>query len=387
MRRNYKRVYIFFTLFYAYFILALFECARGNFIPFFINEFSINNTSVSIIVSISQFGCVIGNYLAGSISQRYNQKLTLVIGTLICSIVALSSSLISNAVMLCLFYLIFNVGRSFLCVSVDSTIPTISFGYEIIFINLAHFMYGIGSFTGQRALSALLSKIVWQNIYFYVGILFVTCTLFALFIFLPKANYVNDKSLGLNKKSVIKNPISCLLIICLSFSCLGEGMMTTWFVNYISSCYSLSAQNSASFSSLFFITFAIGRLFGGIVLKRVGNLKGLKISMFCASTLLLVGLLLQKKGLYLISLTGLFMSINYPSLMVVISEIFKEYTSYAIGIMNTFNAIIYIIFTVLIGILNDSIGLYATFYLSVIFMAIAGTMLLCIEKHKKNSVN
>lgn len=384
-----NKIYIFFTLFYAYFVLALFECARGSFIPFFLTDFSINNSSISIILSISQLGCVIGYFIAGNVSQKYGQKFTFIIGTLLCSVVALSSLFLNNVAMLCVFYLLFNFGRSFLCISVDSIVPMVSFGYEVLFINLTHFMYGFGSFTGQRIYGSLLfNNVSWKSIYFVLGFVFLLSVIFVLFIKIPKNRYIDNK-IEYNKKEFYKNPLLVIFIICFALNSAGEGMMTTWFINYMSSSYNFSPVNSATFSSTFFIAFSLGRLLGGFILHKIGTMKGLKIFMGMAALCVTLGLILRENGLIIMSIAGFFFSVTYPTLVVVISSTFKECPSLAIGTITTWNSIIYICITMFIGFLNDFIGSYNTFFLTAIFMTTALFLLIIIDKKllKSNIVN
>ncbi|QSX04898.1 MFS transporter [Sedimentibacter sp. zth1] len=385
MNNKINKIYIFFTLFYAYFVLALFECARGNFIPFFIDEFAISNTSISMIISISQFGCVIGYYFAGNISQKYGQKITFILGTSICTIIALSARYLNNVTVLCVFYFIFNIGRSFLCISVDSIVPMVSIGYEVLFINLTHFMYGIGSFTGQKIYGNLLfNNISWRSIYFVLGLIFLFSVVFVLFIKIPKNKYLKT-TIKYDKKTFYKNPLLHIFILCFALSSAGEGMITTWFINYMTSSYNLTAINTAKYSSLFFITFALGRLFGGLILQKIGTMKGLKIFMISATICVLCGMMLKQNGLYIISISGFFISVLYPTLVVFSTKVFKECPSLAIGTITTCNSLIYILITIIVGFLNDSIGSYLTFYLAAIFMGLSFLLLKIIsKKHKLN---
>lgn len=380
MTNKSKKAYIFFTLFYAYFTLALFECAKGSFIPFFIDEFSINNSSISIILSISQIGSVIGCFLAGNLSQKYGQKFTFIIGTLLCSVIALSSKFLNNIALLSVFYFLFNLGRSFLCISVDSIVPMVSIGYEVLFINLTHFMYGFGSFTGQKIYGNLLyNNVSWKSIYFALGFVFLLALALIIFIKIPKSKYA-DKKIEYDKKEFYKNPMLIIFIACFSLSCAGEGMLTTWFINYMSSSYSFTPLEAAKFSSIFFITFSFGRLFGGFILQKIGTMRGLKIFMCMAALMVSIGLILKQNGLFIISLSGFFFSVIYPTLVVVITSTFKECSSLAIGTITTCNSLIYIFITMLVGVLNDSLGSYITFYSTAIFMALALVLLVMIDK-------
>ena len=377
---NPNKIYTFFTLFYAYFVLALFDTAKGNFIPFFINDFSINNSTVGIILSINQLGSVFGAFLAGNASQKYGQKFTFIIGTAICSIVGLSALFLNNTIMLCIFFFVFNFGRTFLCISVDSLVPMNAIGYEVLFINLTHFMFGLGSFAGQEVYGNLLyNNVSWKLIYFVLGFMFILCMIFVLFLKVPKNRYVLDNK-AYNKKDLYKNPLLIFFMIGFALNVAAESVMIVWFINYMSSTYSLSAIETAKYSSLFFIAFSLGRLVGGFILQKIGEKIGLKICMGMVIICIIVGLILKQNGLYILSIGGFFLSITYPTLVVLINSTFKELSSLAMGIIHTFTSLVGIATTTIIGFLNDLLGSYTTFYLGAVFMAVALSMLIVIDR-------
>lgn len=377
---NPNKVYTFFTLFYAYFVLALFDTAKGNFIPFFISDFSVSNSTIGIILSIGQSGSVFGAFLAGNASQKYGQKFTFIIGAAICSIVGLSSLFLSSAALLCVFYFVFNFGRSFLCISVDTIVPMTAIGYEVLFINLTHFMFGFGSFVGQEVYGNLLfNNVSWKLIYFGLGFLFILCLIFVLFLRVPKNRYILENK-DYNKRDLYKNPVLIFFIICFALNVAAESVMIVWFINYMSSSYALSAIETAKYSSWFFVAFSFGRLIGGFILQKIGEMRGLKIFMGMAVLSIVLGLVLKQNGLYILSLTGFFISITYPTLTLLINSTFKEFASLAMGVIHTFTSVIGIATTTIIGFMNDFFGSYTTFYSGAVFMAISLSMLIIIDR-------
>ena len=59
MKLKRENLFLIFTAFYIYFIMALFESARGNFVPFFLEEFQITQPTLSYHMKIlSESGLV-----------------------------------------------------------------------------------------------------------------------------------------------------------------------------------------------------------------------------------------------------------------------------------------------------------------------------------------
>ena len=181
MKSKGNKVFLIFTLFYLYFTIAVFESSRGNFIPLYIEEFKINNTVISLILSLNTLGNIIGSFLAGHFCEKYGHKTVYIIGSVTSTIAVLIAPFTANLFMLGLFNFIFGFGRSFVAIGVDSMVPVLSIGFESILMNITHFMYGAGSFLGQRAYGNLLANSVpWRTIYLYLGIFFAVSVILTL---------------------------------------------------------------------------------------------------------------------------------------------------------------------------------------------------------------
>lgn len=378
-----NKLFLIFTLFYIYFTIALFDSSRGNFIPFFIEEFKINNTIMSLIISLNTLGNIIGSYLGGHFCEKYGHKTVYIIGSVVSTIGILIAPFTQNIFMLGLFYFIYGIGRQFLCIGIDSMIPVLSVGFESILMNVTHFMFGIGSYAGQSTYGKLLSQgMNWRTIYIYIGIFFIVSVILTLIIKTPSIHVTNDASA--KKKELYKNSLIYMFVITLSLALLGESVITTWFISYMREYYSLNPAAAAKFASIFFLTFALGRLFGGFILNKTGNSRGLKLFLSMAAICIVVGLQLKQQGLLLISLSGLFISITFPTLMVIISSAFKQNSSFAIGLIVTISNIVFVVIFNITGALNDLLGTYAAFYVAPASIIGCVLMLHIITKKEKN---
>ena len=356
-----NKTFLIFTLFYIYFTMALFDSAKGNFIPFFIEEFRINNTVISLILSLSTLGNIIGSFLGGQFCEKYGHKTVYLIGSVTSTIGVLIAPFTQNIFMLGFFYFIYGIGRQFLCIGIDSMIPILSVGFESILMNITHFMFGLGSFAGQNSYGKLLSQgTSWRTIYLYIGIFFIATVVLTAIIKVPKIQLTNDKAS--NKKDLYKNPLIYMFVTALTFGLLAESVIQTWFISYMRESYSLSPADASTYASMFFLLFALGRLFGGFIINKTGNCKGLKIFLFSGALCLTAGLQLKQDGLILVAASGLFISIIFPTMMVIISSAFKQNSSFAIGLIVTISNILYVVLFNITGALNDLLGTYAAFY-------------------------
>ncbi len=383
-----NKIFLIFTLFYLYITIALFESTKGNFIPFFMEEFNINNSTISLILSINTVGAIIGSFLAGHLCETKGHKFVYIIGSVISTIAVLIAPFTNNVFSLGLFNFIFGLGRSFIAIGVDSMVPVLSVGFESILMNITHFMYGMGNFAGQSAIGVLLSQgNTWRNIYIYLLIFFIIAIIMSLVIKTPNIHIKSEKTY--KKEDFYKNPYVYMLIIALTFGLISETVMHTWFISYMRGTYGLDPAGAAKYASIYFLLFALGRLFGGFVLNKTGNIKGLAMSLAISSAFIIVGLQIKSSGLILIAASGLFVSITFPTIMVIISSVFNQNASYAIGFIVTISNILNVIMFNIVGALNDILGTYRAFYTAPIALICCVIMLILIilKEKKENSIH
>lgn len=379
-----NKSFLIFTLFYLYFTMALFDASRGNFIPFFIEEFKINNTVISLILSLNTLGNIIGSFLGGHFCEKYGHKTVYIIGSVISTIGVLIAPFTQNILMLGIFYFIYGIGRQFLCIGIDSMVPILSVGFESILMNITHFMFGLGSLAGQSAYGKMLSQgIPWRTIYLYLSIFFVVSVILSIIVKTPK---IQVTSVSFKRTDLYKNPLVYMFVLALTFGLISESVIITWFISYMRESYLLNPADAAKFASMFFLMFALGRLFGGFVLNKLGDYKGLKLFLFSAALLIIAGLLLKQKGLILIAVSGFFISLTFPTFMVIINSAFKQNSSFAIGLIVTISNILYVVLFNITGVLNDLFGTYAAFF-SAPVSAICCLLMLSIIGKKLNNVN
>jgi fucose permease len=360
--------------------MAIFESSRVNFIPFFIEEFKTNNATISLVLSLSTVGSIIGSFFGGQLCEKFGHKFVYLLGSIIATIAVLIAPFTLNIFMLCLFNFIFGVGRASLSVAVDSMVPVLSIGFESILMNLTHFMYGFGSFAGQNAYGELLSKgFSWRTIYLYVGVFFVISIIFTLIIKTPNIKIVRDENSVENEK-FYKSPVFYMLVLAVTFAMVSELTINTWFISYIRNSYGFDPGNAAFYASIFFLLFALGRLLGGFIVNKIGNVKGLKIFLLIGAIFVLLGLQLKENGLLFISASGFFISISFPTLMVVINKIFNENASSAIGLITTISNILSVIAFNITGAMNDLFGSYVAFYIAPLSMILCVVILQVISK-------
>lgn len=382
MKFKANNLFVIFTSFYIYFIIAFFESSRGNFVPFYLEEFRINNTEMSLILTLNSVGCIIGSFMGGHLCEKYGHKFVFIAGSIASTIAVLIAPFASNIFLLGLFNFLFGIGRSMWAVTVDSSVPILSIGFESILMNITHFMYGLGSLAGQSIYGNLLAMgLHWRKIYLYLGIFFIISVVLTLFIKMPtsKINIIRDGK----RKELYKSPIIYLFVGAVTFSFLSESVVYTWFISYMRDSYGFNPAYAAKYATVYYFLFALGRLLGGFILSKIGNVKGIQIYLFSGAICIIAGLLLKGNGLIIIAASGFFMSIVFPTIMILTNMVFKESSSFAIGLITTIANVLFMILFNVTGVLNDILGTYAAFYVAPIAMIVCLITIGLINKRTK----
>lgn len=385
MKISKSSLYSIFIIFLLMLIISIFTSVRGCFIPFLIKDFSINNSIIGIILTAYAMGSIVGSYLAGVLCEKYNHKIIIILGLLLLAVILMLMPYVSNVNTLIITYFFSSIACHFLFIPLSSLVPVILIGFEILLMNLTHAMYGIGSSFTQRIAGTLLaSGMEWSEIYKYIGIICFCTIPFVLLMKLPNMKIIHKRKSG-NRNDIFKSKILYLLIFSFGFFLSTEAFINNWFINYMTTSYSFSADKSSFYSSIYYVFMATGRIFGSYILLKISKTKGLKFCIICSSLCIALGLLLKEQGIIIISLSGLFTSICFPTFMIIVDEIFSKNASFAIGVVNTNIIIVNTIMTNIIAILNDTIGTYYCFFLAPIFAVLSLILFIISERTYKKS--
>ena len=178
-----------------------------------------------------------------------------------------------------------------------------------------------------------------------------------------------------------------ILGIALGMAVVLELGTSNWFVNYLSEVYKMNADKSSFYMSLFYITFVFGRLFGGFIAEKIGYFKliisFLVISLFLYST----SLILREKGAILISLSGFFISVIFPTTIAIVLKRFTKDVGAVMSFVITMSALINMIFNWIIGKVNDLYGVYTGFLSFILYFIVTIVFFVLSAKMFKSNNN
>jgi fucose permease len=385
--KKYNNVPIIILLVLMYVIVAMSDNFKGIFVPVFKEEFGVNNTEIGYILTASLFGYAVFQYIGGILVEKIGFKKVISIGFIIGIASLLILATCKTYALLVVGLFVLNAGMAMFNVGVNTLGPVLSVASTAVLMNFVNFSYGVSNTTIQKVSGSLLSKnISWQKFYM---VMLVCCIVLFAYLMLIKIPYTQKvKNTSYNKRQLFRNKLLYLYIAAAGFYLAAEYGIGNWFVNYMDEGFGLNADKRAFYVALFFGLETLGRIFGGFIVDKLGYFKSILIYGSVASVLALLGITLGQTGLIIFSVSGLFYSIIYPTIIVTIHKTFKEAASYATGLVLMCGTLIAMTVSMLIGVINDLVGVQYSFYSIAVCLLLTTLMTLFIKNNfsKKDSI-
>jgi fucose permease len=341
--------------------MAMLDNVRGVFVPSFKLVYGIQNTGIGWMLLISSLCYMAGTYAAGYLIKATQQKTVLIGGATLTATGVVLIILSTNVFGLFTGMIVINTGIGAMGLSINTVIPLLKVKNPAVLMNFVHFLYGVGATITQKSAGALLS-LNWsfKAIYLIIVGVFVALIIIATQAKLPQESH-SDKQ----KEHFTKGQMKVLLVLSLALGLYiaGELQTANWLVNYLKVTFLVNENVASNFSATFFLVFSIGRLLGGYAVNKIGYMKSVYTSITIASVLYVVGLSSGLNGGWVIAFSGIFFSIAYPTVMLVIGTYIKRGVTQAAGIIITLSAGVNMLMGLLIGVAADFFSIRVAMYI------------------------
>lgn len=358
------------------------DSLRGIFAPAFQEHFSLNASSLSLIIVVSYIGNLIFLCFGGQILDAYpKKKVTLSVIALWMG--ALILYLTTDHFILLLVGMFFSMGASTLLnTTVNILTPALFVTAPGMMVNIFFFVQGIGTSGSQnlagRAAGSYQAFRMVNLILLVMGII--------SFLLLLKVEVPDDrektgsktKKNGREKKDgkaktsggenkvpwtdIMKADGFWMLVLIFGLYFVAEHGILNWLVSYGTESLGLTSAKAAFYLSLFFGGMTVGRLVFAPAVSRFGAFKSILFFGGAGTLLFTAGILSGTGGLWMLSLSGLAMSILYPTLVFMINYIFPaNMLGGALGMVISVATLFDIGFNFLFGRLIDRIGFSVSF--------------------------
>ncbi len=379
--KNSQAKYAVFASFTTMLVMAMSYAIRGMLVPTFKEVFTIGNSEIGWLISTTTIVTMLFSYGGSMMCMRYGQKPILIIGTLVSGLSYYLTSFANSYTALFVGYIGITIGAASVIIAMNTMIPLLQIQAQTLIMNLLHFFFGFGVTLSQSVSGYLLSiGTHWRMLFVISAALYVV----NLLIILPMRGPSGTGKVRKGKSTPIPHKgMLAFIILAIGFYVSAELQTGNWFVNYLKDTYGYAESTAASFSAMFFGCFALGRLLGGFISQKYGPFKCVLISISIAVTLYTAGLMLGEPGLYLVSFSGAFFGLIYPTMLVVTASLYPNTSVKVIGILSTITNLVTFITGLLMGYMNDWIGTSLTFWMIPGFLLASLSLFLVVAKYMK----
>ncbi len=302
-----------------FFMFAMTSDAVGMIIPELIKEFNLSMTQASAFHYAPMALIALSGLFLGFLADSFGRKQTIMLGLFIfsisCFLFAISSSFLIFVILLCLIGLaigLFKTGALALLGDISQ-----SNNDHTKTMNKVEGFFGIGAIVGPALVSFLLTQQVsWTYLYIIAGVM---CLILAVLAwradYPPVAKTTAKPTSFATTMRMVKNPYALGFSLAIALYVATEVAIYVWMPTLLAD-YTGSWTLMATYAlTIFFILRAAGRFIAVWLLNRF-SWQSVMVWLSLGIALCYVGTLIGgvNAAVWLLPLSGLFMSMVYPTL-------------------------------------------------------------------------
>jgi len=359
-------------------ILGIVHSMRGPALPFIQTEYALGYDRIAFMIIVCSLGMFLGVLIGGRICERFGYKRGLLFSTIIMFISLGSLSVYSGFEYLIIKFFFIYTALGCMDIALNALGSRVFITKTAILMSLTHFFFGAGSAGGAQYAGFMLDgDTPWRHIFISVLILYALSFAMIFFAKFPQTHQ-NGNANQQPFTTVIKDTRVWLAFGTTGFSSIFDFGIINWLVIYLRDTQNMTPHASASYLTLYFALFALGRLVGGVIAEKFGYVKIFFVCMLSAGLLFFAGIITGNALLF--SGTGLFTSVFFPLFLSIIVKDFRDDAPSVISIIFPLNGVLFMLSSFVLGILMESIGVQTGFYVIGAFIVIAPIFLLSLNR-------
>lgn len=357
------------------------DALRGIYAPVFQERYLLSASQLSVIITVSYIGNLLFLSIGGKLLDRFPRKRVAILTVAIWMGAAAVNRFTDNysCILVAMFL---SLGASTLLnTTINILTPVMCAGYAGLMVNIFFFLQGIGTSASQYALV--------RYAFSYGGWNFINAVLFGagllvlgLLCFIPVPEKNNSQ------KAAVVGPVQepgrlIFWMLTAIFGCyfISEHGIMNWMLSYCISALAMDAGQASVSVSLFWGGMTAGRLIFAPGVQKLGTIKSLSLFGGIGTAMFCVGCLLGQKGIWILGLSGFVLSIVYPTMVLLIQQIYPaEVAATRTGAIISIATIADIGFNLVFGIAAGRWGYRLSFMILPVGMAIFYILYRCLAK-------
>ena len=350
--------------------LGVSDSLRGIFAPVFQQHFTLNASGLSVIIMVSYLGNLVFLSLGGQMMDRFDRKKT-TMAVLLLWMAALVVYVVSDHFLLLLVSVFFAMGASTLLnTTVNLLTPLIFTAAPGMLVNVFFFVQGVGTSASQNLVGRMADSYgVFRGVNLFLLGLGLLAALFLAGVKIPGSgerpeatSSAQSAKKAVSFATVTRQPGFWLLVVIFGFYFVAEHGIMNWLFSYCIQAFQLPSGKASVYLSLFWGGMTAGRLIFAPVVQRQGTVKSIRIFGTVGTLLFCAGILIGENGILLLSISGLAISVLYPTMVLLIQQIYPaEVVATRTGAIISVATVADIVFNLFFGVITGAIGYRLSF--------------------------
>ena len=320
--------------FFSFFVFGFIDNLKGPTLPALLREMQFSYSQGGSILLGAYLGFVIATLVAGPLADRAGNRVVLILSGVLIVAGLLGVSQVGSYLPLFAMMTIVGLGLGGIEVGGNALIVSIHHREQGRYLNLLATFHGIASFLVPIYAATLLEAgVSWRQVYLFALPLGLVLALTFAFTPVPRDPNV-DSSFDwstLRREGLRTDMLWSYLAISLYVSTeLGIG---AWLVEYLLQRKGFELPTASIYLSAFFGAIMLGRLLGSFVVDRVGYLRACRLAVAGGLVCLLTGLAGPVLLSFCLPLSGLFLSIVFPTMTASVARLHPKNTATILGLL------------------------------------------------------
>jgi fucose permease len=199
----------------------------------------------------------------------------------------------------------------------------------------------------------------------------------------PQADALPEPSPSTSKwrslaEALFTKRMSCYLVLIAAYVAV-ELSVAAWLVEFLQRERQMTIGTSSAWLSGFFVLIMLGRLGGAVVVERVQPFTAIFVALSGAAVCLLAGIFGPSAWACLLVVSGLFMSIVFPTVTASVTRLLTSNTGTILGVLFAFGGLGGALGPWIVGLASERFGLEIGLACSVGFAGLAIAALFCLR--------
>ncbi len=355
------------SCFLSFFVFGYTDNLKGPTLPAVLAELNIGYGTGGNIFFGQSMGFLISTLAAGFLADRFGLKAALVsAGCLLLAGVA-AYSLLSTPPGLAAALFTLGLGFGTLELGANAVIASFFSARKGLFLNWMHLLYGMGAMVAPLLAGVLLSRgTYWRLLYRWDLVLVAVMVLTFL---VPRFPHAQAAIGHIELKDIPRFAFQGRLpwfYLAIALYVSVEVGMGAWLVTYLQKGQAASFTITNQGLSLSFGTLMRGRFLGGFVVHRIGYLRSVQWASMGVAACLALGLFGPAPLRILLPVTGLFLSIVFPTLTAAVSDAHLEHGNTILGMLFAFAGLGGLVGPFLVAWGSELLGIRAGFTINLL---------------------